>query len=394
VFSSYFSIFEPTKLRNFLEILHMDTLILALGALFVVLALVQGWFWGIIFNPKLFYKECSLTAPLASWPKVTVLLCAHNEAQHLPQVLPHFLSQDYPDYEVLVVDDASSDTTPQILEACAAQNPRLRWHRLSAKQGLGKRPALRQGLSLAQGQVILLSDADCYPASPQWIEQMIRAKGEKHLVLGFSPYTSVAGVLNRCVQVETLFTAIQYYSAAAWGHPYMGVGRNLLYDKSLIAGLNWQAQPQGLASGDDDLAVNALAKADNTALAWAASTKVWTSPPTTWKAWYRQKTRHLSTAIHYQKYQQVLLMSLAFSHTGLYFSALILLFLWPCTVFYVLPVLGLRQVLLAWVWGQWTRLLDQQKLKPFFWFFDFFIPFYHCIFAPTIFFKRRTQQWK
>ena len=113
--------------------------------------------------------------------------------------------------------------------------------------------------------------------------------------------------MNKYLQFDTLMIAVQYLSYAIAGIPYMGVGRNLAYRKSLFYKNKGFASHYGLLSGDDDLFVNETATRENTAVEFHPDSHTLSIPELSWKAWFTQKCRHMSTSvitsysIHYTK---------------------------------------------------------------------------------------------
>lgn len=99
-------------------------------------------------------------------PRISVLIPARDEAQNLPGVLAAWERVDYPDWELLVLDDHSTDATPRLLEAAATTNPRLRiLHGRDLPDGwLGKNWACQQLSEAATGELFLFADADVTPS--------------------------------------------------------------------------------------------------------------------------------------------------------------------------------------------------------------------------------------
>ena len=233
-------------------------------------------------------------------PPVSLIVCARNEATNLQKNLEYLLQQDYPVFEVLVVDDVSEDATPHILQALQDQYAQLSVIRLEKKKTAGKKGALATGIEAAQYEHLLLTDADCRPVSGQWMRQMANhaVQEQKALVLGYGPYTTANTWLNRWVQFETVFVLLQYASMALWKQPYMGVGRNLWYEKRLFKQVGGFKSHEQLLSGDDDLLVNQVATGANTALCLQTDSFVYSTPPTTWRGLFQQKTRHYSCLLY------------------------------------------------------------------------------------------------
>jgi chlorobactene glucosyltransferase len=101
-------------------------------------------------------------APVSSLPRVSIIVPARNEARAIEGAVRSHLAQDYPDWEVIVVDDQSTDGTGAILDRLAEANPRLRViHNHALPDGwLGKPHALHLGAGAATGELLLFVDAD------------------------------------------------------------------------------------------------------------------------------------------------------------------------------------------------------------------------------------------
>ena len=219
-------------------------------ASFFFFTLLNLGYWIFVFTrlasrkPKDIQKE--VTKP------VSVVICARNEAENLKQNLPLFLQQEYPDFEVLVVDDGSDDNSLEVLAELAKTHPNLQIKPYEKPTGAtGKKWALQYGIQMARHDLLLLSDADCMPNTSNWIQGMANVlKGEKAIGLGYSPMQKKKGILNAFIRFETVYTAIQYFSFSLIGRPYMGVGRNLIYHKDLFNRVGRFDEHLELASGD------------------------------------------------------------------------------------------------------------------------------------------------
>ena len=236
-------------------------------------------------------------------PPVSVILCAHNEAYNISQYLPVLLTQDYPEYEVIVVDDGSEDETRAMVERYMVCDPRLHltFVPYGARVGSTKKLALTLAAKAAKYEYLLLTDADCVPESNHWISEMMRGfQSSKDIVLGFSPYFAEKGHVNRLVRYDTLFNGLHYLGAALCGHPYMGVGRNLAYRKGLFFESGGFTHLMNKIAGDDDLFVNHVATKTNTAVVLSRDSFTWSLPKKTMKEWWQQKRRHLSVSPAYK----------------------------------------------------------------------------------------------
>ena len=238
-------------------------------------------------------------------PGVSVILCAHNEAYNLSQYMHSLLTQDWPTYEVIVVDDGSEDETRAVIERYMVRDTRLRMTFVpsGARVGSTKKLALTLAAKAAQYDYLLLTDADCVPESNQWIRKMMEgfAQPSTEVVLGFGAYFAEEGHVNRQVRYDTLFNGLHYLGAALCGHPYMGVGRNLAYRKSLFFESGGFTHLMTNRAGDDDLFVNHVATKENTAVVLCRESFTWSLAKKTMKDWLQQKRRHISVSPDYRE---------------------------------------------------------------------------------------------
>ncbi|WP_375446106.1 glycosyltransferase [uncultured Fibrella sp.] len=248
-----------------------------------------------------------VSAPVGAPPNaqgVTIVVCANNEHDNLLELLPMLTAQDYPLFEVLVMDDRSTDLSDVLLEELVPLLPNLRYIRVDVEAAhvTPKKYALTIAMKKATYPTVLLTDADCRPASDQWLAGMVAPlqNASTEIVLGISPYDRKPGLLNFLIRSETLFTAVQYVSMAVAGRPYMGVGRNLLYRRELFFRHKGFYSHMRVWGGDDDLFVNEAATARNVAVSLHPDTFTTSTPKETWQAWRRQKQRHLNVGKRYK----------------------------------------------------------------------------------------------
>ncbi len=241
---------------------------------------------------------------LTQQPPVSVIICAKDEADNLRKYLPFFLTQDYPDYEVIVVNDGSVDETEILLNDMKLNYPNLRttFVPVGATNLSTKKLALTLGVKAAKNDILLFTDADCMPEDKCWIDRMTRnfTPGVE-FVLGYGAYMNQKGFINKLITYDTLFIALQFLGFAHAGKPYMGVGRNMAYRKELFFKLKGYASSLHLRSGDDDLIVNQAANKFNTKIEIAPDSLTWSEPKKNFSNWFFQKERHLSVSSHYSE---------------------------------------------------------------------------------------------
>jgi len=175
--------------------------------------------------------------PISARKPISIIICARNEIKNLQQYLPLVLDQQYPEFEVVVVNDRSWDGTEEFLEAWEKEHSNLKVVKIldNEKFIAGKKFAVTMGIKAAKHDWLVFTDADCMPASANWLMDMQQPEDENtDIVLGYSPYLKRRGLLNALIRFETFFTAVNYLGFALKGMPYMGVGRNMAYKKSLF----------------------------------------------------------------------------------------------------------------------------------------------------------------
>ncbi|RIV19507.1 glycosyltransferase [Fibrisoma montanum] len=255
------------------------------------------------------------------------MVCARNELRNLTDLLPLLDSQTYPTFEVLVMDDRSTDGTQHFLENEISHLSRVRFIRIDKDYDhvTPKKYAVTIALKKALHPIVLLTDADCRPAGSDWLAGMVGQlnKPGADIVLGFSPYEHRPGLLNLLIRIETLFTAVQYVSLALAGRPYMGVGRNLMYRRQLFFDNRGFYSHMNVLGGDDDLFINEVATGRNTAVSLDPATFTWSQPKETWADWRMQKRRHLNVGKHYKTGHKVRLGLLTGSHVLTWWLGLI-----------------------------------------------------------------------
>lgn len=336
-------------------------LVLALFILFASCFFFQMvYLWAVLFRVG---KGKDAVYP-GNEPGVSVVICAHNEYLNLQEKLPMILSQDYPEYEVIVVNHASDDDTGFLLTGLADHYPRLKIVDIPNDRNFftGKKFPLSIGIKSARYEQVLLTDADCRPAGDQWIRSMASAfRDKQEIVLGYGAYEKLPGFLNQMIRFDAAAVAMQFLSYALAGIPYMGVGRNLAYLKSLFYRHNGFISHYRIRSGDDDLFVNRVARKRNTTVMLSPSSFTYSNPKRTLGKWITQKKRHFSTSVYYRPVHKFLLGFWSLTLVLFWISLVILLsirFAWIIVLGMLLLILVSRYIVL----GRWMARLREKDL--------------------------------
>ena len=365
---------------------------LVLFSLFVAVTLIQIIYYLFIFKPVAVYQP-KTTEHTQTHP-VSVVICARDEDENLARNLPGVLVQEYPStHEILVVNDNSVDESKYLLADFQKTFGKLQVVHLTqeAKLIAGKKYPLSIGIKEAKHEVVLLTDADCVPASEHWISLMQNAfTTGVEVVLGYGAYRKGPGLLNKVIRFETFHTALQYFGYALAGKPYMGVGRNLAYRRSLFLRNKGFSSINHIPSGDDDLFINKVATKENTAVVIDKAAFTLSAPKKTWRDWMRQKSRHYSTGKFYKGSHQLLLALYTGSFFLFYpFFVLSLIFFdWR----YTLIAFGVRLITQGLIWYRAMKRLGEEDLFPLYPLWDLWQFFYYLIFARSLY-KKPRKTW-
>ena len=338
---------------------YLSPVFWAVGAVF----LVQVFIYLLLFRKVAAYKIKEISGSLEP---ITVVIAAKDEIDNLTRNLPAILEQDYPKFEVIVVDDQSEDGTNDLLAEMALKYPHLKIITIEPhiNDFKGKKLALTLAFKAANYEILLLTDADCVPLSNQWLKTMQAGYRDKktEIVLGFSLYKKYSGLLNLLIRYETFYTALQYFSLALSGKPYMGVGRNLSYKKSLFFNKKGFSPYLKIASGDDDLFVNMHSTKKNTQVQLTKDSFMISEPKRGWGEWFRQKRRHVSVSKYYKGGDKRRLGFLWFANF-IFYIAIALGCIWPGLLFPTLGVFALRMILQLIIFG----MAGKKLYSPYLW---------------------------
>ncbi|MBD1423603.1 glycosyltransferase [Sphingobacterium chuzhouense] len=347
-----------------------------------ILLLIQLCYIYFVYGKLAFYSIKSFRET-SQQPPVSVVICAHNEEENLKSFLPQILKQDYPLFEVVLVDDCSDDDTKWILKEFSSRYPeRLKIVEIKEHIRLKhtKKFALTMGIKAAAHEHLIFTDADCQPASPFWLAEMTGAfSSEKEIVLGYSPYFKQNGFLNKLIRFETTHTAMSYLSYALKGNAYMGVGRNLAYTKSLFYKGKGFNKHMHIKSGDDDLFVNHNATNTNVNIAIHRDAHILSVPKTTWKSYYKQKARHSGASTLYKSKHKRMLATQLLSALLFYLMLIVSFVLYPSLWYIPLGIYSVRLLSQLFIFNRIYTKLVVRDLLIWLPLLDVLYYFYICI---------------
>lgn len=342
----------------------------------IVVASIQIFYYLFFYIRICFIKQKKLQQ--IECDPVSVIICAKNEETNLKNFLPLILEQQYPKFEVIVVNDSSEDDSEFVLRDFEKKYPHLRISTIKKDEKFshGKKLAITIGIKAAKYEKMLFIDADCQPQSNQWIYQMQQEfRDKKEIILGYGGYIPKQGLLDKLVRYDTFSIAVNYMSFAHAGVPYMGVGRNLAYSKNIYNQSSKFTNNYHILSGDDDLFVSEVGTRENTTVVLAPESFTRSTQISSFRNWKFQKRRHLTTSPHYKFFPKLLLGLEPLSRELFYLLSIIYLITLP--QYFFLPIvilLGLRMLLFFLTTILNSRRFQEKDIWIYALLFDIYLP--------------------
>lgn len=373
---------------------HFDSLLFnIIFCSFLFFAFIQLFFVFFIQSRLAFFKNKE-AVPTENLPPLSVIIAARNESDNLYDNLPMILEQDYPNFEVIIINNQSDDESAWLLAAFARQFPNLHVVEIHRNKHLrrGKKLAITLGIRAAKYEHIVLTDADCVPTSTHWLRHMATSfSREKQIVLGYGPFKKEKGFVNRLIRFDAAWIGVSYLSMALARLPYMGVGRNLAYTKSVFNEVRGFKSHYSIPSGDDDLFIQEAAKNRNYTIQIHPDSYCLSPAAESWTRWKYQKSRHYSTSGRYRFFKKLLL--------GMYPSSLLMWYICFVLTLFKLDFIIVSSVIFLlvfilkwWIQGRCLTRLNEKKFARYFPFWDVF----YALIIPFLFYfseRQKLNRW-
>ena len=363
-------------------------IIFFLFTLFIGTIIVQLYYILLIFQKLAFFNPQKKST--VNEIPISVIIAARNESHNLRENLRFILEQNYSNFEVIVVNNNSSDDSYQVLSALKKGYNHLEIIEFNNPDHVrqGKKLPLTLGIKAAKNEYLLMTDADCKPRSNKWIKKMARGFKEKEIILGYGPYIKNSGLLNSIIRFDTAWIGMNYFSFALNGLAYMGVGRNLAYTKSAYQAVDGYKSHHMLASGDDDLFIQEASKKSLLGIEIHADTHCFSPSKNTWSEWVHQKSRHYTTTPKYSFIKKLLLATYPITLVAAWFSFVSLMIL--SNSVFTCFIMILFYTIKWWIQGKCLIKLNERKFALFFPFWDLFYSFL----SPVLYMMGKTKRNK
>lgn len=316
-------------------------------------------------------------------PAVSVIICARNESENLARFLPAVLKQKYPKFEVIVVNDGSTDESTDLLKKMTEQYPNLyqTFLPMGAKYMSRKKMCVTVGIKAAHYDHLLLVDADCEPASDLWIANIMRhyASGTS-VVLGYTGYKGDKGFLDDMIAYDMMFEAMRFMGFALQRKPYRGVSGNLSYTKDLFFAKKGFTSHLILSYGDDDLLIRDISTKQNTAVCVEPEAVTWSHRDLDMKSFLFQREKQMETYAEYLPSTKFRISSEIISRYVFYFLAIVLLVMFAVwTDFISMGIVAflflVRFITQLVVFSKTSKTLKERKFTLSILLYDMILPF-------------------
>ncbi len=293
-------------------------------SVFISSVLIQISYW-IFFLIYFYRKSYHKSSNDYENQPTSIIICVKNEYENILKNVDSWVSQLSQNDELILMNDFSTDQSQVAIENIMKQNLNVFGFKVS-KDLPGKKQAITEGIAIAKNSYILITDADCSPNSG-WKKSMLsKLESDTSFVLGYAPFHKKIGFLNIFQRFECLLTAVQYFSYTSSGNPYMGVGRNMMFQKNIFSPEIYN--PLKIASGDDDLLVSAKSNKKNVKLSLDPESFVYSDSKNSLTSYIKQKSRHIKSASEYKKNIKFFLF--LFAASQIMSNVLFLFFVFTC----------------------------------------------------------------
>ncbi|MCP1995686.1 glycosyltransferase [Flavobacterium sp. HSC-61S13] len=253
---------------------------------FIGIVLIQIIYYISVFGPITFRQAQKCT------PKripISVLICVKNQFEPLKKLLPLLINQSYPDFEIVLINNASTDDSLELMKDCASQFPFVKIVDVVNNEAFwgNKKYALTLGIKAAKNEYLLFIEPDSYPDSPQWIMNLsAQFTLHKTIVIGHARIEPKAkSWTNKLFRFQNTLQTLHVFSWTLMGKPFLGNGRNLAYKKDEFFSVNGYIEHMSLPYGEDSLFINQVAHGKNTTICDAPMGFTTTAVKNNFKSW-------------------------------------------------------------------------------------------------------------
>ena len=307
--------------------------------IFIGTIVLQIFFYLIPIGVFSFTKNAQKTSTQVA---ISVIVCAKNEAENIRKNLPFLIAQEYPKFEIVLIDDASIDDTLDVFETYEKEFDNIKVVKVANNEAFwgNKKFAMTLGIKAASYEYLVFIAPESRPSSKLWLAEIsANFSPQKTIILGYGALEKIKhSFINKIIRFDAFLNASHYFGWALLGKPYTANGRNLAYKRSEFFKVRGFNDHMKIRSGEDVLFVNQAANASNTQVNFSKNSFTYTLPKKTFSDWFAQKKRQLALTKHFKVFDRLQLALFFISNLffyGLAIALLLLDFKWQIIVFMI-----------------------------------------------------------
>ena len=276
-------------------------------ALYTIFFFIQLFYYLNLFRKPYLYvannvNNDTINKSDKELPGISIIITAKNEADNLRKNLPKVLNQEYPHFQVVVVNNSSTDNTSNVLDELKSKYPHLytTFIPVGSNDRNDKKLAITVGIKAAKHNILLFTEPDTKPLSNKWVYEYAKAfNNNAEIVLGGCQLEINKSFFKKYILFDNLFSGIKYTSMALTKKPYMGIGRNMAFKKKLFFDYKGFSSILNIEDGEDNLFINKITKEHNTAVLLAPASMVVSNAINGFINWRNIKTNYVVSRKHY-----------------------------------------------------------------------------------------------
>ena len=338
-------------------------------------------------------KRLTISEP-SSKLSISIIIAARNEENRITPCLKSLEKVTYPTdkFEIIFIDDHSGDNTAKIIGSYCRNYQNWRLISLDEKSTKlrGKKNALQKGISVAKGEIIFTTDADCI-VPPNWLTTMSGYfKSSVSMVLGYSPLIYSDKVYYKLLQFDNLFSAIASAATAKLGYPFTSVGRNLAYRKDTYEDVGGFLSLKKFKSGDDIHLTGKFRHTNNGVIDYCAQPEsfVKTQIPSTFIEIFQQQIRKNSKTFQLSGWSVMAMLTIFIYYLILFIVPIFL----PSWLITWLVLIALKFLMEFIPLKKAAKIFNQKNLIPIIPIMQLIYPLYIIVFSIMGTFQ--FYQWK
>ncbi|MDQ1771381.1 glycosyltransferase [Labilibaculum sp. A4] len=342
---------------------------------------------------QLFKKEKKTNHNIKTEP-VSIVICVKNEGCYLQENLSLFLEQEYPDFELILVNDGSEDETETIIKEFQKRYPHLRSTKipLDDKFQHNKKLALSIGIKAAKNEKIIFTNIHSKPSSSKWLQEFVNS-WDKGVHIGYANFENKKGFFYNFLKFDLLSKNIKSAGFASSGNAHSGNGDNLGYKKSDFFANKGFVKHSHFEAGYDHLMVFQLAKLSGASVCLQPEAKINLSSICAFDQWIRIN-RHYYKCRKYLPFKIRLLTDLEPISKMIFYSISIYALLFTHLYFFVAIIYLTKIILIGTLFKISTRHLKEENLFLSSYLYEIFVLFSKIYFLSTNFILSKSNQWK